>query len=577
MEENGTPNTQEFSGGEKPKKGMPIVISILFILVLLCAGGLGVVNFFPEVIPAKMVYMLAEKQNIMQVQKQIDGYMNDGFVKDALKVYNTPFKNDTTVTFKFKPETLQAPEAAQLKVINDILSSSSLKINESSDYKNEKTKAEYILNVKGINLLNAEMFLDKKKLGFKIPAFYNKYIVVNGDDLAPVYEKFNKPVEMKKLVTNSDILKAIKFDKEEAFRLMNNYGEYLVKQLNDKNFKFTKGVKLKTSEGDINCNQVALTLTMSEMKNISIKMLEKIQNDDKLLNLTAGNVLNVMKLYEDAGYYGTAGLPSEFKDINSIKNKIKQAIDEVKKDTTAESDKSEMVMTLLLDRKFNILERKIEAVSKGADSTVTGTVAFRLAGFSQPKSKGKETIFEVQDTAAKTRFTIDAVEAPKIKGELKTVVNIESGVNYGGTEEKPFTCKIDISDNSEKDKSKKVNAKFESNIATYGTEKTIVSGAVTVDSTRDAAAGTVVSNVSVDTNVKSPTMSQQTGEIGVVLGIGSNMKFGEPVNLPSIDASNSLDINTASKDQIDQAMMEIQTAVQKLYLDSLKLLAPAGA
>ncbi|MGE5329144.1 MAG: hypothetical protein ACM3KR_06545 [Deltaproteobacteria bacterium] len=577
MEETGVQNTQGFSGGERPKKRMPVAIVILFILVLLCAGALSVINFFPEVIPAKMIYMLAEKQNIMQIQKQVEDYMNDGFVKDALKVYDTPFSNSSELTFKFKPETLQSPEAAQLKVINDILSSSKLTINQSSDYKNDKNKAEYILNIKGNDLIKAEMFMDKKKLGIKVPAFYDKYITIDGNNMEPLFKKFGQDVQMKKLVTPSEMFNAVKFDRKEVYNLIDDYSKYIIKQLKDKNFKFTKGVKLSTSEGDITCNQIALTLTAAEFKEIGIKVLEKMQNDDRLLNLTAGNVINVIKLYEDAGYFGTAGVPSEFKDINSVKQKIKEAIDSAKKDTTVENDKTETVMTLLIDRKFNILERKFELVDKGSDSKATGVNSIRFGSFSQPKSKGKETIFEIKDPSMKSRFTVDAVQAPSAKGQpVKTAVNIESVSSYTGTEEKPFVCKIDITDDSIKDKSKKINAKFEATMLSYGAAKSVISGTLTTDSVRDSGAGTINNKVSFDVTGKTPGMSGQGNELGIILGLDSKMKLGEAVKMPSVDASNSLEINTATDEQLQQVVMQIQTAAQNFYLQNLKLFAPSG-
>ena len=579
MEENGVPNTQEISDSQKPKKGMPKAIIVVFILLLLCVSALGVVNFFPEVIPAKMIYMMAEKQNITLFQNQVDQYMNDGFTKDALKVFDTPYTGNSELTFKYKLDKIQAAEVAQLKIINNILSASKLIINETADNKNEKAKVDYTLNVKGNDLIKIEAFADKKKIGIKIPVFYDKYIVLNADNMAPIFEKFGQPVQFKKIVTNADIMKVIKFDKKEAFTIMNEYGEYLLKQLKDSNFKFTKGAKLVTSEGNIGCNQVAIKLTATELKDISIKMLEKMQTDDRLLNLTAGNVINVMKLYEDAGYYGTEGIPSEFKDINTIKQKIKEGIDIMKKDTSDTDNKSEFVMTLSIDRKFVILERKIEAISKDVNSKTIGTMTLKIAGFKQLKSKGKETIFEslYDEQSNKARFTIDAVEAPKIQGQpTKTTVNIESAVNSAGTETKPFTCRIDIGNETVKDKSRNISANFDAKIVQYGTENLNVNGILTYGATRDPSAGKVDSNIGLDTNIKIPAMGSANNEVGFILGFVSKMKFGGTVELPSVNASNSLDINTATNQQLQEAMTQIQTAAQSFIMQNASLFAPAG-
>ncbi|MGE5474561.1 MAG: hypothetical protein ACM3UU_10110 [Ignavibacteriales bacterium] len=580
MEESGVQNTQDFSNTKRPGKGKAIAIVIVFILVLLAAGALVVVNFFPEVVfSPKIMYLMAEKQNITLVEKQIDDYLNDGFVQDSLKTFSTPYSNNSNLTFKYKLDNLEGQGLEQIKLINELLSKSKLVINSSTDNKNEKSKAEIKLNVGGNDLVTAEMFADKKKIGVKLPTFYSKYILVNGDDLAPVYQKFGQPVQMKKIVTNSDIMKAIKFDKKDAYALTKEYSEYIAKQLKDSNFKFAKGVNLQTNEGNISCNQVSLNLTVTEFKDLSIKVLEKVQNDDKLLNLTAGNVINIMKLYEEAGYYGTAGLPIEFKDINSVKQKIKEAIDELKNDTTINGNKSELNMTLLVDRKLNILERKINIIRKGTGSDTLGTATIRFAGFKQPKSNGIENIFEYaeEENAIYSKFVIDAVQAPMVQGKpVTTAINFETLQKQNGTEIKPLSGKVDLTNEGVKDKSSKITANFEVKMPQAGMQNGTVKGIVTIDSSREPAKNIMNTNLNLDIDVLPPSTGLSTNGFGMILGMNSNTTFGGTVDLPSVNASNSLDLNTASMQEIQEAMMQIQTELQKFVMQNAQLLSPSG-
>lgn len=580
MEENGVQNTQEFSNTRKSGKGKTVAIVVVMILVLLSTVALVVVNFFPEVIfSPKMIYLLAEKQNINGIEKQIDDYLNDGFVKDAFKTLSTPYSDNTELTFRYKLDNPQGQQIEQLKMINNILSKSKLVINSSTDNKNDKRKTEIKLNIGGNDLITSEIFVDKKKIGINLPNFYNKYILVNGNDLAPVYEKFGQPVQMKKLVTNSDIMKVIKFDKKEADSLLSEYTGYIVKQLKDDNFKFAKGVSLQTKDGNISGNQVSLNLTAAELKDLSIKVLEKVQNDDKLLNLTAGNVINVMKLYEEAGYYGAEGLPTEFKDINSVKQKIKEAIDELKNDTTVKGSKSELNMTLLIDNKLNILERKITFNVKGADSSNLGKVTIRFAGYKQPQSNSMVKTFEYSEEEGSniSKFIVDAVQTPKTQEKpAATVINIENSPHQYGTEVKSFTGKIHLTDESVKDKTSKITAKIEVNIPQSGMQNGKISGVVMIDSNRDPSQNKMNTNLNIDMDVLPPSIGSSTNGFGLILGVNSNTTFGGAVNLPTVDAANSLDLNTASMQEIQGAIAEIQTQVQKFVMQNAQMFIPSG-
>ena len=567
----------------KSKSGKVLLVIVLLIAFLVI-NAFVILNFFPQVVLSpKNMYLVAEYQAKNKLISQIGDFFNDGFVKDSLKTFSTPFSNTVDLSMKLKPEKFTGAMGQQVKQqlasINDLLSSSKITVSQGVDYKQEKMNEKISLNIKGNEMLNSEFSFDKDRLGISIPAIYNKYITLNTKDLTTVNEKLGQTGGLKKIPTPFDFMKAVKLDNKDLDKVVKDYSDFFANYISNNDVKFTKGAKVVTPEGNISCNQLTLKLEQARFKDLRIKLLEKISNDDRLLSLTAGNIVNILKVYDEAGVFDNLpvkGLPEEFKDINRVKEDIKKDIEKLKNETNESKNSSEFVMTLLVDRNFKVLERKVELSDKaemgGLKSDNLTTLSF--LDYKQPKSKGQNSQVEIKMEDHINNYAegykLNILEQPVVKGKPQSsTVVCEYYTAKDGKEVKPITLKFDIiKDNMVKNKHQSIKSDFDMNFTIgLGIVRGLrVTGKYASDMDRDAINKTLKSKTDIDADFKlTGTASQGDEEAGIVFNVNRQIKFDAPVNIPELNSSNSIDLNSASKEEVISAAQEIQKNVSDFY------------
>lgn len=578
MDEFNSGVTQEYSkqAGSKSKK---ILFGALILLGVLCIGALTVVSFFPEVILSpKNLYLLAEKQAGSNFLKQMDNYFSDGFVKDILKIYDTSYENKGEVRLNLKADNLTGTEAQQFNSINDLLSSSKLIFQENADLKNDQDRVKASLLLRDSKLLDADLFVNKEQAGISIPTIYNKYFTLNTNDLTPIYEKLGQKAGPKKLVMSSDVLKAIKMDKNDINLVEKDYSKFWADYVTDKDVTLTKGTEMVTSEGNIKCNQLTLKLDNARTKDFLVKLGEKVAGDDRLLNLTAGNFINVMKLYEDAGYFddtSTKGLPEEMKDINAVKKSIKDAVEKLKSNETDGIANTNFVMTLFVDNKLNVLERKIQIINNKEGSAQDG-VTFRIANYVQPRTKAKNNLMELKiednSTNGMVELYYNYLEPEAAKGKPKTcTVTIDAASTTNGKEDGKLTSTFNSTIEELKDKHQKLDSDFNIAFNAPGENESIgVSGKITSTADRDPANKALNYTFGINADIK-PSASETNEQLGFELNTTSNIKFEAPVQMPELKAGNTVDLNTASQEEIMKEFEEVQTAAVNFVMQNAQL------
>jgi hypothetical protein len=212
-----------------------IVAISLALLAIIAVIGLVVINSFPELIfSPKNMYLMSEKNTAEYLEKQIDSYNKDAFVQDSLKVYNTPYKQQSDISLKLKKGNFTGPEAQQLEMINNILSNSKISLDESVDVKNDKSRAKVSVVVKGNKLIDVDAFMGKDQAGVIIPVLFNKYITLNPQDFRTAAEKLGISDAPRKIITDNDIINAIHIDKKELQRIQKDYIKFFTSNITNK-------------------------------------------------------------------------------------------------------------------------------------------------------------------------------------------------------------------------------------------------------------------------------------------------------------------------------------------------------
>lgn len=586
MEEYNSGYSPEYSTKANSKVKM-ILLVLLIIAALISVSALAVINFFPEVVFSLMpknMYLFVENQAKGDFEKDIQKILNDADVKDLLTISETPYKDEMELTFKIKTDNLTGAEADQIKKVNELLLiPAKLVLSENTDYKNEQIRQKISLIYQNNKMLEADMFMNKERVGISVPTIYNKYFTVNIKDLAPVWEKFGQTTGPKKLVTNMDIIKAIKIDKKELESIINDYAKFYADFIKDDEITFTKGVEIETSEGKIKCNQITLKLTEQRAKDLVVALAEKMSNDDKLLNMTAGNFINVMKLYEDAGYFEDSmygSMPEEFKDINKIKEKMKESIEEMKKQPV--DGKTDFLMSLYINGSYDVLERKFEIINNDQEKGGRATLTF--GNYKLPTSKSQngivEFVFEDKGSDEKTTMKFNNVESLQNGKTKLNTITFEGIQKSGDTVGDLFKAKVDMTTDEDKDGKTNITAKYDiSFIPGTDSKSSKIYGELKSVETRDDGKKSYDYKYDIDVNLKSDEMAAVSGngEIGFLIGLNGKVQRGVPVEMPNLDASNNVDLNTVSQEQLMSEFQAIQGKVMEFaeqYKDLFNQLTP---
>lgn len=549
----------------KPKSnlGMKIILGCLIILFLLCVGSFVVLSYFPEVIfSPQTLYLQAEKNAGNNFIKTLNNLFDDDMYKTILKAYETPYAYKGEISLK------------------DILTSSKLTFDILEDIKNEKVRNKFSLIIKGNKLIDVDIFQNKNLLGIKVPVLYSKYITLDGDNLLPIYEKFNLPSEglPKKLIRDSQVFEILDLPnaKKELNEIIPNYIKFYADFMKNADVKFTKNVKISTSEGDIKCNQLTLRLDQKKINDFAIQLSEKIADDDKLLDLVLGRYTKILKLYQEAGYY--SDLPRNTPDVSTLKQEFRNWVKEFKNQVKENKEDIEVIMTLFVNRGFNVLKREIKIVNKSDQNTPQKPeMVITFSGYKMPKSKTYNTTMELitknvnyDSTTAIIRF--NNLESSVNNGKGKNnKITFEISKKDDKKEQSLMKLNLDFNQIEDKNKQTNTNGTFELTFGSISSNPKL-SGKFTSETNRNQKDETFSGKYNIDVDITLPESAKaKSDKIGFTLDLNEQYKFNVPVELPEVSGDNSLNINTASVEEIGKVIEEIKTAAGKFVSQNAHL------
>ena len=318
-------------------------------------------------------------------------------------------------------------------------------------------------------------------------------------------------------------------------------------------------------------------------------------DDKKLLNLTAGNYINVLKLYDDAGWNDSnplGGLPEEFKSVEGIQKKWKEALAEEEKSPPTNLN-TELVMTLYVDRGFNVLERKVEFVDKpqkDSSSELSSIInsesvtAFILSNYKQPKSKLNDSKFEFRveskndsKTLYSSIMSLSNTELPKESGKGKNnQITLKTLSMYQDQIQSKFEATLKNNFNETKNKKQTLTSNFKVTAggSNSSLDNELASGSFTSDMTRDSSKKTIDAHIKIDATVTNVEGSSDgSNKIGIVIDSNQKIQFGSKVEIPKISSSKTVDIN---KDSEEQLIKEFETIKLKASMFAVETAQKLG-
>lgn len=171
--------------------------------------------------------------------------------------------------------------------------------------------------------------------GIKFTDLFNQFIIIDNEKLNDVFEKLGFTEDKinnasNTLETNSAV-NSIKFTDEELQNITSKYVKILIDEFSKGNFSKKKNENIKINNQTVNTNKYELKITIEQINDIYIKLLEELKQDDVIL----AKFENAQKYYNSYALL-TSKQEKNLKD-NFVKN-IENKINEIKSNNIGQDE-----------------------------------------------------------------------------------------------------------------------------------------------------------------------------------------------------------------------------------------------
>ncbi|HEX9062242.1 MAG TPA: DUF6583 family protein, partial [Clostridia bacterium] len=433
---------EKYREAGKQKSKLPVIIGTVAVLILFISFGVYALKSDLFKTP-KQIYLSAEGENIMSSFDSVNTSYKEYYGKYVQSLTEKPYESNAEYSMKVNVDSMQGIDNEMAKNISDLIGSAKFNVNSKVNVPKNQSNSNMAIYLKGTKLIDANILQDSSRLSFSVPSFYDKYLVLDfGNDKLnerlgiPAGSKYKFP---KKILSFNDVVGAVKFDKTKCEGLLRNYGKILGDNINDKQFVREKGVDYKINDISIKADKITISLDEKTANNLLLKLIDAAQKDDDLYDLTAGNILNIVKLYEDAGY--NMGADVDLKD-ELDKESYKKALSDLKEQL--QSSSGQMVlpegikMVVYLDG-HKIIGRTINLKTKDSKADEIADINVNINGVSNYNGRN---ILNFDSKISAEESKDKSFEGIQIKAAFDETTDKSKGSSNGKTD-----ISVDVKEN----------------------------------------------------------------------------------------------------------------------------------
>lgn len=285
-----------------------IIILVIVLIILIGGAAFGIVYLKTDLFkPIDNTFYKYMFQNV----EMLKGYKDSEYLAYDNKLKEMTHTNSGDVTFTTKSN----DQDEQIKLDN-------LTVNIEGKSNPGKNKEYQSINMKYSNddFFELEYIKDQDKYALKSNEIVNKYVAIENNELKDLATKLNIedidkiPNKLERL----DYGEIFNITPEEIETIKSTYITTLKNQIPVEKFSKNEKVQLSINNQNIIADSYTLELTSEEVKNVQIKLLEKLKEDDFTLNL----ISKKMKLLNSS---------DESASIDTLKTKVQNKIEEILK------------------------------------------------------------------------------------------------------------------------------------------------------------------------------------------------------------------------------------------------------
>jgi hypothetical protein len=279
-------------------KQKKVVILILLAVTLFGSVALGyemIVKNNP-----KNLYLLAEHKTFQQTIKEFEEIYGEEWELQK-KLLEKPSSSTSEVKMDLNLEDgMPGVDPLQQAIITSILDSSKIVMNVDQDPVNNMSFSTFALDLSGNNLFSAELYQSLEETGVQVPVLYDKFLYIQNNQLGEVMRKFDPaysgPESLEQLMPNYNEM--YKLPKELQEYIRTNYTQFFMDSLKEEYISLKKDVPYESPEGSVNLRQIDIVMTEDEVKGFLKELIDKLSQDEELLDLVAENMVEWLKLEE---------------------------------------------------------------------------------------------------------------------------------------------------------------------------------------------------------------------------------------------------------------------------------------
>ncbi|MDK2934583.1 MAG: hypothetical protein PWP27_2393 [Clostridiales bacterium] len=553
-----------------------IFLGIIAVLIIM-GSALAYKIFFDKT--PKELFLEAEYKNFKTIAEKIKKAKEQERVKLAKYLLENSAHITTELSGDFSIDGVNDP---QLNMIREMLKKAKIVIDTKNDSKQKKNLAEISLQLSGTNLFDVHIYQSDKKLGFKVPVLYDKYFVLDGNNLQKSLEKVDYYGEVpNKIITNEDIKNAVKLPKEQLQSIGLDYGKFILSTLKEEDFTLTKDVPFSMGDQEIKSKQITLSLPEDRLKDIMVELVSKFRDDEQLLDLIAENLYSVAHLMEEAGY-ATSDELGDLTDKSKIKTAIRDGALDLKDGVRDLRFPDGLKISILLDKKHNIVDRKINFVIGHQDSDMK--VAFEISKkhwTNKDKSEKSNWDIKVQPRGGHLKgknemtFEFNASTTPDAKPDAWQK-KLEAYCKLYDNDQEILNGRAEFNINSQSDKQEgeKLNTDFV--IAAKGQDHSTgyeIKASGEIAQKLKGSFKDEFFDTDSDIRLKINASDGYSGneQVTINLNLKENVKLNETLDFPELNNSNAVNLLEIDEAEKMQIMREIQNAAFKFYMKNSNL------
>jgi hypothetical protein len=562
-------------------------VLVASVIILAAAVTVAAVYFISAAKPARDFYFKAESKNFKLYADWIKENYGE-FVENQKPYLAADYKRRTELTAEVgssggKPFGLENAEG-----IFDIVKRCKLIVDTKRSPAKKTSLTDISLLLEKTPFADAVVFRNDRRLYFTVPVLTpNRYFTLDLDKIDAVYDRFGIPVKPQRLINSADIAETVKFDGNELDKSAAGLGDFISGLIQAEDVSYGGNAELTLSGKKAAGREVLVKLDAKKSGELFKGLAQRYAADKSLVALTYGNAAAVSELLAQAGLFrlfeyldttGTVVLNESEKELVDRLNITYDAEGFTKTliDAANSLDFPEGInMKLVIDKSGNILDRTLDAVV--ADTRGKGSLRLSIhTGCSSMliddcRNRFAEVVIDGADSAGKdsrSALKLNSVFAPlETKGDEEGILEVSWSNELDGVQQAVTGIRLDLTGSTDPLTLKKRNiCKYNIEMKYAGMDKAnSLNGEVNTESWSNKKQKTRNWTSGITVNADMPSFGVQ--DFSAVLKLAREDKLEiEAFELPAVGAPGTVDLNTATDEELGRVRNEILASFGVFYM-----------